>query len=446
MLRVTAIVTGLALWALVATSGLSARAETATAWHAYIAEHAITLPTPDAVVGLAPQLGARELILLGETTHGTHEYYVWRAEVSKALIEHMDFRFIAVEGDWAALDRLDRYVRHRGSEAESALAVLRTFDRWAEWMWANPVIEEMAEWLRDVNADRAPDERVGIHGIDVYGWGDSVELLPDFLSALDPDWGPRAAEGLAPLRRTGGDSQAFIQAAMRDQPTGADKLARIDARLRDEASALRDIDPEAWMQASQQTALIRQAKRHLRQSAQRHPRSWNPRAENFMQTVERLRDYYGANARGVVWAHNTHIGDARHTPMGMSGLITIGQRARERLGEDNVFLLGFASDTGTFRAGRRWGGPGEVIPLPTAIPDTLDAFLRDAIPEAAAAFIPLAEARGEAALMQAVGHRAVGIVHPTNARIEHSYVPSIVPRRYDGLIFIRESRALDELD
>ncbi len=445
-MRVTVNLASLALWVLTLVCAPGVYGDRAAAWHDYIAGQAIALPTVDAVAELAPAFADRELVLLGETTHGTHEYYTWRAAISKALIEQADFRFIAVEGDWAALDRLDRYVRHRDDEATSARAVLRTLDRWAEWMWANPVIEELAEWLRAFNADRPPAARIGIHGIDVYGWGDSVALLPDFLSALEPDWGARAAEALTPLRRIGGDSQAFVQAAMRNQPTGADKLERIHTRLRDEADTLRETDPEAWMQARQQTALIRQAKRHLRQSAQRQPRSWNPRAENFMQTVERLRDYYGEGARGVVWAHNTHIGDARYTPMGMSGLITIGQRARERLGEDNVFLLGFASDTGDFRAGRHWGGPGTVIPLPTAIPGTLDAFLRDAIPDAPAYFVPLAGARGREALMEAAGHRAVGIVHPPNARIEHSYVPSVIPRRYDGLLFIRATRALAELE
>ena len=422
-----------------------ARSGSADPWTIYIKENARDLSGPEDLQSVTAMLKPHDLVLLGETTHGTHEYYVWRAEISKALISEAGFRFIAVEGDWSAIDRLDQYVRHRGTQADSAGAVLQTFDRWAEWMWANPVIEELAEWLHSWNAGRPFGERVGIHGIDVYGWGDSVEQLPDYLEALEPGWGKRAAEGLAPLRGFEGDSRAFSKAVMNNQPTGAEKLARIINRMEQESESLSEADPQAWMQARQKASLIRQAKRHLRKQVQNHPRSWNPRAENFMHTVERLRDYYGKEAKGIVWAHNTHVGDARFTPMRGAGLVTIGQLAREALGEDQVFILGFASDEGTFRAGRHWGEPGgSIMPLPTALGDTFDAYLRDAAPHTA--FLSLAGARENADFLIPLGHRAIGIVHTPPRDPRRSYVPSIIPLRYDGVLFIRKTNALSELN
>ena len=416
----------------------------AAAWRAYIARRAVPLPDPDDMSSLLPVLASRDLVLLGETTHGTHEYYAWRSRISKMLIARAGFRFIAVEGDWSAISRLDRYVRHLCAETPSARSALRTFDRWAEWMWANPVLEELAEWLRAHNAGRPPDQRAGIHGMDVYGWDESAAGLPNALDALEPGWGERAAGGLAPLLRIGGDQAAFYRAVARGESVGGDKLERILERLHGDADALRARDAEAWLQAERKASLIRQVKQHVRKSLKGNPRSWNPRAENFMHTVVRLRSHYGAGARGIVWAHNTHIGDARQTGMAGAGLITIGQRARETLGEARVFLLGFASDRGSFRAGRAWGQPGVVMDLPTASDGTFDAFLRDAAPERA--FLPLAEARANPLLLEPLGHRAIGVVHAPGTPASRNYVPSVVPLRYDGILFIRDTRALDCLE
>jgi len=413
-------------------------------WKAYSREHAIALDGPQDSRRLLPYLESAELVLLGETTHGTREYYVWRAELSKALIQENGFQFIVVEGDWSSIDRLDRYVRHRCREFGSAEAVLKTFDRWPVWMWANPVIAELAEWLHAYNAERAPAQRVGVHGMDVYGWGESARKLPVYLDRMDPGWAARASPGLEGVQRFGGDPAAFYQAVLRGESTGMETLQDIQATL--ERLKMESPAPcrEAWLQAMQHASLLVQAKRHLRKNMDNHPRSWNPRAEHFIQTVRRLRTYYGVGARGIVWAHNTHIGDARYTPMRPAGLVTIGQQAREWLGEDRVFLLGFASDRGSFRAGPRWGSPGRIMAMPTAEPGTFNAWLRDSL--GASAFLPLAAARQNPELLKPAGHRAVGVVYEPGTPMHHHYVPSIIPHRYDGVLYLRNTRSLAELD
>jgi len=415
------------------------------AWRSYIKAHAVALPTANDPIAAAmlEAMSKRELVLLGEMTHGTREAYTWRAAITRALVRDAGFRYVAVEGDWTAIDPLDRYVRMLPDAPADARTALAGIDRWAEWMWANPEILELAEWLRQWNAEKPAAERVGIHGMDVYGWGRSAERLADYLERLEPAWGGRASAGLAPLQAFRGESQAYARAVSLGAPTGAAKLEAIRARLKARADSFKATDAEAFHQAKQQAGLLARAKAHMRKSVEGNPRSWNPRAENFHATVERLRDYYGKGARGVVWAHNTHIGDSRHTPMREAGLVTIGRQAREALGEDAVFLLGFSSHQGNFRAGERWEAPGKVIGLTSSLTGSIDRWLADEAPERA--FLPLADARKDQRLHQAVGHRAIGVVHAAGTDSSRNYVPSNIVLRYDGILFIRDTTALAEL-
>ena len=415
-------------------------------WRSYIKDQAVALQTErDPIAGeLLKAVSERRLVLLGEMTHGTREAYTWRAAITRALVSNAGFRFVAVEGDWTAIDPLDRYVRMLPDAPADAHTALAGIDRWAEWMWANPEILELAEWLHQWNAKRPAAERVGIHGMDVYGWGQSAGMLADYLERLEPEWGGRATAGLAPLLAFRGDSQAYARAVSLGEPTGAEKLEAVRARLNGQARSFKAKDAEAFHQAKQQAGLLARAKAHMRKSVEGNPRSWNPRAENFHATIERLRDYYGKDARGVVWAHNTHIGDSRHTPMQEAGMVTIGRQARESLGKDEVFLLGFSSHQGNFRAGERWGAPGKVIELAPSLPGSIDRWLADEAP--ARAFLPLTDARENQRLHDAAGHRAIGVVHASGTDSRRNYVPSNIALRYDGILFIRDTTALSELD
>jgi len=422
---------------------LAARPTIADHWLEYISTHAQAMQVDELAPGnaLFDTLADKSLVLLGESTHGTLEYYTWRSAISKALIEHASFNFIAVEGDWSALNALDRYVRHLDEQAESAHSVLVNFNRWPEWMWANPVIEDLAEWLHAFNRERPFAKRIGIHGIDVYGWGDSLADLPATLEKLEPGWGKQVESKLAVLMALDGDNDAFYRAVLSDRLEQSSALNEIYSQLVENKEALVEKDRHSYWQARQKTGLIIQAKRHLRKNIARHPLSWNPRAENFIHTIERLKHYYGEGASGIVWAHNTHIGDARHTPMLQSGMVTIGQQARERFSEGNVYLLGFASHQGTFRAGWQWGGRSEVMHLQPSTPISINSWLNQATQEDSF-WLPLHNARTNARLQLNASHRAIGVTfNPSQSDIAN-YVPSNIPHRYDGLIFIRQTESL----
>jgi erythromycin esterase len=415
-------------------------------WEKYIKTYAHGMIDPDLSPGnpLFDTLSQKSFVLLGESTHGTLEYYTWRSNISKALIQHAGFNFIAVEGDWNAINLLDRYVRHLPPHPNNAHDVLINFKRWPQWMWANPVINDLAEWLHDYNRNVPLHKRVGIHGVDVYGWGDSLKELPQLLEVLAPGWGDQTKNQMSVMLALDGNNNAFYRAVLSGQLKENNILDDIYKRLIAKKNQFVEIDIDTYWQARQKTGLIRQAKQHLLKNISRHPLSWNPRAENFIHTLERLSLYYGENARGILWAHNTHIGDARYTPMHNDGLVTVGQQARERFGTDAVYLLGFASEQGTFRAGRQWGSPSEIMPLLPSAPISINHWLNRAAPEDAF-WLPLIHARANPRLKLQAGHRAIGVTFTPSQSDIANYVPSNIPYRYDGILFIRNTQALPSL-
>ncbi len=415
-------------------------------WLDYFRSQAVDLKQKADLAPVLAQAENRQLVLLGESTHGTHEYYAWRAKISRWLIQEAGYRFLAVEGDWEAIDALNRYVKHFPSAGENARTILLDFERWPQWMWANEEFAELAEWIREWNADLEPEKRVGIHGIDVYGWGDSVEQLPVYLESLRENWGAEAREALEALNAMEGDMFQFQRRAILGRVSTEDEVEAILHALREGEDTFRKDNPKSFLLAKQSTGLIRQAKRHMRGSVHGGAASWNPRAENFMDTVERLLAHYGDDARGVVWAHNTHIGDGRHTPMAEQGMVNIGQLARERLGAETCLIIGFTSYRGEVMAGREWGARREVMTKPTARDGSFDAWLREALAQReSAVFIPLEQSRADPVLRRFGMQRAIGVTYNPEQDFRANYVPTVLPLRYDALIFFYETRALKPL-
>lgn len=425
-------------WLAVASSLQATEAR--EAWLAFFKEKAYPLESPADLAPLIDAAGDKRVVLLGESTHGTLEYYVWRDAISRRLVAEKDFRFIAVEGDWESLYALNRYVKGLPDAGEDARSVLLELNRWPLWMWANESIVEMAEWLRAYNAKLPEEKRVGFYGVDVYGWGDSVERLPDYLELLEPGWGDEVRPRLRELARMRGDMSRFQNAVAAGRPSHAEVLEEVIVKLREERPAFQHHNPKVHMKALQSAKLLRQAKRHMRYSALGRPDSWNPRAENFMDTVERLLDYYGEGAKGILWAHNTHVGDGRQTPMGGQGLVNSGQLARERLGAEHCFIVGFACYRGRVVAGRSWGSAAELMTMPDAREDSFDAVLHEA--GLKQALILFETVREEAVFLQPGLQRAVGVVYRPAFDQRQNFVPTVLPLRYDALLYFDETKPL----
>lgn len=384
------------------------------------------------------------LFLLGEASHGTREFYTWRDALSRRLIEELGFSFIAVEGDWTALAPLDRYVRHQPDAPPSAREALLQVGRWPLWMWANEEMSALGEWLRGFNRERSPESRVGIHGIDVYGIWESLDAVLEFYDTHLPEPAAEVSRLYAPLRAFRGNNFAYARHAgatgQAAQPDTARVAEKLEARYRTADSRTRSVLFDAYQHAK----VVQYGEEHLRAMVQPGPDSWNARARHFKRTVSRLLDYYGPDSRGIVWAHNTHVGDARATDMAGAGQVNIGQLARERHGPEAVFAVGFGTATGTVLASRRWEGRREVMETPDPRPDSLEAALLAAgggdrfliLDRASSALEPL---------RRPIPHRAIGVVFQPERERLANYVPTRLAERYDAFVFLPRTRALAPL-
>lgn len=408
--------------------------------------------TDEAFDDLAAAVSDSAYVLLGEASHGTAEFYRWRARLTTRLIRDHGFDFVAVEGDWPDCYEVNRYAKGV-SEAESAHAVLDAYDRWPTWMWANWEVVEFAEWLREENDDRTAGDRTGFYGMDVYSLFDSMRAVVDYLEDVDPAEADRAREAYACFEPYAEDPQEYARSTRMVPDRCADEVVEILADLRRNAPTDGEENGDAYFDAEQNALVATNAEEYYRTMIRGSVESWNVRDRHMVETLERLRDHHDAkraefaagNADGdseskaVVWAHNTHVGDARATDMARRGEVNVGQLVREVVGPENVSIVGFGTHRGTVVAGDHWGAQMERMPVPEARAGSYeDVFHRADVGDALVRFDgesgngPLADPRG---------HRAIGVIyHPENEL--GNYVPTVLPDRYDAFVFVDETEAL----
>jgi erythromycin esterase len=391
---------------------------------------------------LLERIGEARVVLLGEASHGTHEYYAWRTAITTRLVEEKGFSFVAVEGDWPDCHRVHCSVT-LASTAEDPREVLRGYDRWPTWMWANEEVAGLTRWLRAHNAGRPSGDRVGFHGLDVYSLWDSLRAVLDYLREHEPEHVDAAIAAYRCFEPYAEDPKEYAYAT-RLVPTSCeaaviDVLTALRAAPPDEQGSDRD----AAFAAEQNARVAAGAEAYYRAMVRGGPESWNVRDRHMDDTLARLLDHHGPGSRAVVWEHNTHVGDARFTDMRDAGMVNVGQLARKRYGEEDVVIVGFGSHHGSVIAGDSWGAPMQRMPLPPARPGSVEALLHDAVPDASALFVFPAEQ--PAWLTRDVPHRAVGVVYHPDAERWGNYVPTVMGRRYDAFCWVDESRALTPL-
>jgi erythromycin esterase-like protein/adenine/guanine phosphoribosyltransferase-like PRPP-binding protein len=393
---------------------------------------------------LARHASRARFICIGEASHGTHEFYAWRAALTKRLIELGDIGWIGVEGDWPDCFRIDQWVRGRTEQRKDARHLLSSFERWPRWMWANTDVADFLEWLRGWNLTREPSRRVGFYGLDVYSLWESLEAVIDWLAANAPDAVPDALRAWRCFEPYGEDPQEYAWATRLVPASCEPDVIALLASVRERAghAAAGFDDDEARLDVLQNALTAADAEHYYRVMLQGDRESWNIRDIHMADTADRLAERAGPDRRGVIWAHNTHVGDARGTTMGNEGMVNIGELLRERHGLDQVFLIGFASRGGTVLAARSWGATEIVFPLPTAQAGTHEDLLGRALP--GAALLRFSAAEGTEWLTRQRGHRAVGVVYDPR-RETGNYVPTVMGRRYDALLWIPQTTALTPL-
>ncbi len=401
------------------------------------------LRSPSDLDPLLDRIGDARHVLLGEASHGTHEYYTWRAGLSRRLVEEKGFSFIAVEGDWPDCYRVNRYVKGYPDSGGSAHEVLHAFERWPTWMWANEEIVELTEWLRWHNEDRAEEHKVGFYGLDVYSLWDSLYQVLGYLGKHVPEALPAARRTFQCFEPYGEDVQRYARATRWLDVSCEDEVVGLLAELRRPAGPSSRDDREAHFNAEQNALVVQNAEHYYRTMVQGGPESWNLRDRHMTETLERLLRHHGPRSRGIVWAHNTHIGDARYTDMAEAGMVNIGQLVREGHAEEGVLLVGFGSYRGRVIAGQEWEAPMEQLPVPPGRPGSWEDVLHRAGTENR--LLLLDQVHTNEDFLEERGHRAIGVVYHPDYERYGNYVPTVLPLRYDAFLFLKETQALHPL-
>jgi erythromycin esterase len=384
---------------------------------------------------LLDRAGPARVVMIGEASHGTHEFYTWRDALTRRLIAEHGFSFVAVEGDWPDCARVDAAVRDPGGDPRAAL---HTYDRWPTWMWANEEVVDFACWLAGHNARTG--QGVGFHGLDVYSLWESLREILVWLREHDPDQVPAALAAYHCFEPYGEDPNAYAWATRFVRTCCEDQVVRMLLELRGG-------DFGVWQDdfgVRQNAEVVAGAEHYYRAMMHGGSLSWNVRDRHMDATLARLLDHYGAGSKAVVWAHNTHVGDARATDQSRHGEVTIGELARDRFGADQVVLVGLGSHRGTVLAGHGWGAPMEVMGVPEARPGSLEEILHAAAPPRALFVFPPLRDRPDL-LVDEVPQRAIGVVYRPERDRWANYVPSVLGDRYDAFLWFDESYALRPL-
>lgn len=401
---------------------------------------ALAAPLVDATAldPIVAAAGSRRFVAIGEASHGTHEFYAARADLTRRLIDEAGATWIGVEGDWPDCWRIDRWVRGIEGSGRDARAVLSGFERWPTWMWANSDVANFLDWLRARNDRRPYAQRVGFYGLDVYSLWDSLARTMGWLADHEPDALPLAARAWRCFAPFDEDPQRYAWGTRLVPTSCEDDVVALLTEVRRRAAA----DGDAAFDAVQNATIAAEAERYYRAMVRTDRGSWNIRDRHMADTVDRLAGHLGPASKGVLWAHNTHVGDARATTMAEAGMLNLGQLLRERHGAAGVLLVGMASYGGTVTAAAGWGLPDERMTVPDARPESHEGLLHDALAEPSALLFDPDRARTW--LARVAGHRAIGVVYDP-AREAGNYVPTVMGRRYDALLWFERTEALRPL-
>ncbi|MDR7269556.1 erythromycin esterase-like protein [Pelomonas saccharophila] len=401
----------------------------------------------------APGFGAmldrfanRRVVMLGEASHGTSEFYRSRAAISRHLVEHHGFNLIAVEADWPDAAAVDRRIRPRSNAPPPAQP---PFERFPTWMWRNREFAEFVGWLHRHNADRAPEDRVAFHGLDIYNLRASIAAVLAYLGRVDPAAARAARERYACLTPWQQDPAHYGRAALepgfeRCEQAVVQQCRELLVRQLDYAA---EEGPDSFLDAAQNARLVASAERYYRVMYLGGAASWNLRDSHMFETLAQLLAFNGPRAKAIVWAHNSHIGDARFTDMGMTrGEHNLGQLARQAWGEQ-VALVGQGTHAGTVAAAHDWDGDLEVMPVRPSRSDSYERLCHDTgEPRFLLDLHPDRHVELRQQLRVPRLERYIGVIYrPDTERWSH-YVESVLSRQYDAWLWFDETRALSPLD
>jgi protein-L-isoaspartate(D-aspartate) O-methyltransferase len=392
---------------------------------------------------LLRRIGDARVVLLGEATHGTSEFYQMRDRISRELIERKGFNFIAIEGDWPDVARLDHYVRH----AQYPPSEWTAFARFPVWMWRNREVRAFVDWLRERNASADPGKRVALHGLDLYSLYSSIRSVLTYLDDVDPETARVARHRYGCLTPWQTDPATYGHAALTGtyQTCEREVIAML-TDLMQKRRAYSEHDGERFLDAVQNARLVASAERYYRTMYYGSRASWNLRDSHMFATLQSLLKFHGPDSKAIVWAHNSHVGDSAATEMSLRGEYNIGHLCREEFGA-GAYLIGFGTNRGTVAAASEWDGPMEVKNVRPALAGSYERLCHDAdvlrflLPLRGAVPADLRERLSKAQL-----ERAIGVIYRPETELQSHYFQAVLPRQFDEYIWFDESRAVAPLE
>lgn len=400
---------------------------------------------------LLADIGERRFVLLGEASHGTHEFYRARAEITKRLIAEKDFSAVAVEADFPDAYRVNRYVRGVGSD-KTANDALSEFTRFPLWMWRNADVLDLVGWLRAHNDKfQRQEQKTGFYGIDLYSLHRSIEAVLAYLDRIDPDAARRARYRYGCFEHFGEDPQSYGYAAGFNMEMSCEKevinqLIELQRRAVEYANRDGLVARDEYFYAEQNARLVKNAEEYYRSMFRGRVSSWNLRDRHMAETLHALSSHLeqsGHSGKIVVWAHNSHLGDARATEMGEQGEWNVGQLIRQKY-DDLAFLLGFTTYSGTVTAASNWDEPAQLKKVRPGMENSYEQLFHET--GLARFYLNLRDDAASKILRQPRLERAIGVIYrPESERVSH-YFNARIAVQFDAVIHFDETRAVEPLD
>ena len=388
---------------------------------------------------LLERIGDARLVLIGEASHGTSEFYKMRSRITSELIAKKDFNLIAIEGDWPDAARIDHYVRHFDYPPSEWTA----FARFPTWMWRNNEVREFVDWLRIDNAGKTHDKRVAFHGLDLYSLYSSIRSILEYLDEVDPDAASLARQRYGCLTPWQADPATYGRAALTGSyRTCENEVLQMLIELSRKHQDYAEHDGERFLDAVQNARLVANAERYYRVMYYGSRESWNLRDNYMFETLKLLQGFHQPDDKAIVWAHNSHVGNAAATEMSARGELNIGQLCREEFG-DSVYSIGFGTDNGTVAAASDWDGAMEIKEVQPSRPGSYEKLFHEiGLPGFFLGLRGIASSALGEALSKPRIQRAIGVIYRPETELASHYFQASLPQQFDEYIWIDSTEAV----
>ena len=412
---------------------------------ALISKHAEAFVDPEDadLEPLLRRIGGARVVLIGEASHGTSEFYRVRARITQRLIETKGFQIVAAEADWPDAARIDHYVRHRDATPSEWSA----FARFPTWMWRNEETRGFVDWLHRRNSSLDHGHRAAFYGLDLYSLYTSVRAVIDYLESVDPDLAATAKQRYGCLTPWEADPAAYGRAALRGSYHKCEQAVAhmlVELLQNRQAYALRD--GERFFDASQNARLVANAEQYYRVMYYGSRASWNLRDSHMFETLKNVLEHHGPASKAVVWAHNSHIGNAAATEMGRRGELNIGQLCRQHFSMA-CYAIGFGTNDGTVAAASGWDEPMQVMQLRPAHPQSYERlFHMTSMPGLLLPLRPAGNGELRDKLTKPRIERAIGVIYRPDSEVASHYFEAVLPQQFDEYIWIDRTSAVEQLD